>query len=74
MAQPALPTTARLRIQQRNFLEPGMKIATYHDHDVGSFLHAGALAYSTKSLAESRGSRRRYAINIGMKRRVFPES
>src|SRR6266851_189376 len=23
-----------------------MKITTYHDHDVGSFLHAGALAFT----------------------------
>jgi len=40
-----------------------MKIATYHNHDGGSFLHAGALALPTMSLTADRGrSRRRHAI------------
>src|SRR5271170_6277087 len=49
-----------------------MKIATYHNHDVGSFLHAGALAIPSTSLTALRRSRRRYAINIWGSLQVTP--
>ena len=55
VAQPMLPPTACRRLQQGNFLHPGMKIATYHDHDVGSFLHAGALDLTCHELNRSPG-------------------
>jgi len=43
MAEAVLRPLPRRRVQKRKFLHPRMKIGTYLDHDVGSFLHAVAL-------------------------------
>jgi hypothetical protein len=67
---------ARVRIQHCKLLEPRMKIATNHDHDVRSFLHAGALAFYLLRAcpATARRKRRRYAIKQQVVRATVEET